>query len=219
MIKKKSSISINILSALIILISLFMGVVGNTNAWFTSKHQDGIEIIFNVGDIRLKLYQLQAGEAKREITNLNNVDPDVEKQYIYLEGPIIPGEVADLNLQLENKEAGSAAMYVRYRFELYARVSTTADITRDELIPTTMVGGNAWSNGNAGFKYKESDNYYYYTNTTGEINEKLPYNETAQLMEGFTIDYNYIYNGGNYKMISSDALYIVLTVEAQLANF
>lgn len=220
MIKNKSKISINILSAFIILISLFMGVVGNTNAWFTSKHQDGIEIIFNVGDIRLKLYQI-IGESKNEIlTNEDNETASLEnKQYIAIDGPIIPGEENALILQLENKELGSAAMYIRYKFELYARVSTTANVTEDVLIPTTMVGGDAWSNGSVGFKYKESDGYYYYKNTTGAINEKLPHNQSAQLMEAFIVDYDFIYNNGNLNIASSDALYIVLTIDASLSDF
>lgn len=219
MIKKKSNISINILSALIILISLFIGVVGNTNAWFTSKHQDGIEIIFNVGDIRLKLYQIKAGESDRELTDLNSAEENAEKQYISLSGPIIPGEENSLTLELRNTEPGSAAMYVRYKFELYARVSTTADVTKDELIPTEMTGGNAWSQTAIGFKYNESDGYYYYKATNGTTNVKLPYNETAKLMEAFVVDYDYVYNNGNLRLTSSDALYIVLTVDAQLSDF
>ena len=68
MIKNKSTISINILSVLIILMSVFIAVVGSTNSWFTSKQENGVQIIINVGDLKLNLYQKIKDEETQQVT-------------------------------------------------------------------------------------------------------------------------------------------------------
>ena len=57
MSKKTKNISINVLSVFIILVCLLFAVVGETNAWFTAEHQNGIQIVVDVGVLKLKVYQ------------------------------------------------------------------------------------------------------------------------------------------------------------------
>ena len=59
MIRNKKTISINILSAILILISLFIVIVGQTNSWFTSVHYNGVRLDVFVGGLKYELYQVK----------------------------------------------------------------------------------------------------------------------------------------------------------------
>lgn len=214
MIKRKTSISINIVSALIILVSLFIGICGHANAWFTAEHKNGVSIIINVGDIKLKLYQLGTTENEKRELYTNDVNADTNtttKQYVELNGPIVPGEQTELKLKLENKEAGSTPMYVRYQFQLFMR-GAESDIE----IPVTIAGDNSWSETQTGFKYK-SDGYYYYCDTDGN-NTKLAYNASVMLMNYFAIEYEDVYTSSGLNYASSNAVYIKLSIDANLTG-
>ena len=214
--KRNSTISINIVSALIILISLFIGVVGYTNAWFSAGHSNGVQILINVGDIKLKLYQLDANDNRRELTNTNIQDGEGEttnKEYIELSDSIAPGTPIELKLQLENKEVGSSAMYVRFKFQLFAR-----GLDEDTEIPVTIASDNSWSSTQEGFKLNTSDNYYYYCATNGS-HTKMAYNTNVMLINSFTIELADMYDNGELQYTSSESLYIKLSVDADLGDF
>lgn len=219
MLNKKSSISINIVSAFIILISLLLCVVGDTNAWFTSQHKEGVQIIVNVGDLKLNLYQKISASVTNPVYTYddNNKDGVTDKKYVSLSGKIIPDEQVDLELILKNEDKGSSAMYLRFRFELYARGEN-----EDILITTKLVGTDAH------FKYKEyeannenSGYYYYKTAASGEsVNAKFAQNSTGiSLMTDFVVEYDSLLDGQNLTNISSETVYIKLTIDASITDW
>lgn len=216
MTKKTTSISINVISALIILISLFIGVVGSTNSWFTANHLNGVEILLSVGELKLNLYQKIGTEEVAIYTYDENALPETTtKSYITLEDKVIPDEDVGLELILKNEDAGSSAMYLRFRFELYARGADG-----DRPIPTSLV------NSNANFKFKEyvknDDNsgYYYYTGSDGK-NALFNQNTTGiTLMKAFVVEYEDMFDEtGELLNISSETLYVKLTIDASVTDW
>ena len=219
MLKRKTSISINIVSVLIILVSLFMCYVGKTNAWFTSMHKDGVEIIVNVGDLKLNLYQKFAEDDIRAVYTYkdNNKEGATEKKYISLSQKIIPGSPVNLNLILKNEDQGSAAMFLRFKFELFARGET-----EDTLIPTKIDGMNEK------FEYKnyvENDvnsGYYYYKKSTAKESENGVFAQNAQgldLMTSFVVDYDKLFDGNSLTHAMSETVYIKLTIDASVTDW
>ncbi|MBQ8615092.1 MAG: hypothetical protein IJ415_00805 [Clostridia bacterium] len=216
MIKRKSSISINIISALIILVSLFIGIIGQTNAWFTAEHKNGVQIIVNVGDLKLNLYQKLSGAT--DLTPVytydeNNKETTTEKKYITLDKKIIPDEQVDLELILKNEDAGSASMYLRFKFELYAR-----GLEEDTLIPTTLVGTNPSFNYVEPVEGDVNSGYYYYQD--GDENILFTKDSSVSLMTDFVVEYEDLFNdSGTLLNIASETLYIKLTIDASITNW
>ncbi|MBR4998387.1 MAG: hypothetical protein IKY10_00765 [Clostridia bacterium] len=219
MLKKNSSISINILSAFIILISLLLCVVGDANAWFTSQHKEGVQIIVSVGDLKLNLYQKISASVTNQVYTYedNNKEGATDKKYVSLSKKIVPDEQVDLELILKNEDKGSSAMYLRFKFELFARGEN-----EDKLIQTKLVGTDSH------FKYKEieqnnedSGYYYYKTATSGTSkNAKFEQNDAGiSLMTDFVVEYSSLLNGENLINISSESLYIKLTIDASITDW
>ena len=215
MTKRNTTISINIISVLIILISLFIGIVGPTNAWFTSEQKNGVEVIVNVGELRLNLYQKTKDPETQEVTTREvYAYGQQETSYIELNGPIVPGEKMALHLCLENKDAVSVPMYVKFQFSLYIR-----DVAADIQIPVTLTTENA---GTVSFGQKTGaahDDFYFYQNANEE-NVLFGRDSSVDLMTHFEIDYSEMFNqDGTFKYDSSDAMYIKLTIKASLINW
>ena len=160
MTKRNSTISINIISALIILISIFVALVGNVNAWFTAEHKDGIQMIINIGDLKLNLYQRITGqeELNEVYTYAENLkDTTTTKKYIDFKGKVLPDGQNYIELILKNEDQGSAAMYLRFKFELYVR-----NATKDILIPTTIYGVDEKFELKPAQTGNNDSGYYYY---------------------------------------------------------
>lgn len=236
MSKKTKNISINVLSVFIILVCLLFAVVGETNAWFTAEHQNGIQIVVDVGVLKLKVYQNSIDDNNQIYTNEDNVKESTSK-YVNLGGEVLPDTVVPLTLLLSNQDKGSASMYVRFKFEIFAR---GRDATDDRLVASTISGftpATYVSAGNAGnqkgFRYNSADGYYYYQSAEGAsvanfsstYNAKMVKNEYATLLTGFTIPYEgyttasgefipgFLDEEGNF-INGSESIYIKLTVEA-----
>lgn len=206
MIKKTKDISINILSVFIILISLFLTCFTVTNAWFTSTHQDGVEIVVNIGDLKLSLYQEISSTDVKIFTNSENSKSTTPK-YIELNDVVHPDEDVGLILKLANEDPGSTSMYIRFKFELYIR-----GVAADTLLPCKIKEFDKPTSTSNGFTYK--DGYYYYTNSSGE-NVEFARGDSATIMESFNVSYSdFINTDGSFKIINSDSLYIKLTVDA-----
>lgn len=220
MIKNKSTISINILSVLIILMSVFIAVVGSTNSWFTSKQENGVQIIINVGDLKLNLYQKTKDEETQQVTTkeiytYEQNTTDKTNKYIELSGPVIPGEDVALNLCLENKDIKSVPMYVRFKFELYLR-----DKTKDIKIPVLLKVDGETGDASFGQKDNASINDYYYYQDSGKNNVLFEKEASVDLMTHFKIDYDEMLKAnGDINYFSSEAMYIKLTIEATLINW
>lgn len=216
MIKRKSSISINIVSALIILISLFIGIVGNTNAWFTSEHKEGVQIIVSVGDLKLNLYQKFTGDIKEYPVYTyaeNNKETTTEKKYVSLDKKIIPDAENDLQLILKNEDAGSASMYLRFKFELFAR-----GLDEDTLIPTTLGGIDACFNYVEPVEGDVNSGYYYYQNNNN--NTLFTKGTSVSLMTDFVVEFeDLVSSSGKLLNISSETLYIKLTIDASITDW
>ena len=213
MIKKTSSISINVLSAFVILLCLLLGVVNPVNAWFTDSHKNGVKIVVDIGDLKLKVYQNSKATANEIFTNEDNVANETN-QYVTLSGEIKPDTAVGLTLILSNEDQGSASMYVRYKFELYRRTQTT-----DVLLTTNLAGFTAQSTTQKGFKLNTTDGYYYYKDTTG-ANALFEKNATATMMTSFTVPYSaFVDQNGTMLAADCDTVYIKLIIDASVANF
>jgi len=210
---KTNSISINVLSVLIILISLFIGIVGWTNSWFTAEQNGGVQIVINVGELQLNLWQ-KIGNQNKEIYTYEKNQNETTKSYIQLNGPIIPGEKNPLSLYLENKDEKSAPMYVKFKFELYVRgvdkdtkIDTVLSVD-DENLTTTRFGVKT-----------NNDGWYYYQDAN-ENNVLVEKGASIVMMTHFEFDYNQILdNNDNLKYVDSDSIYIKLTIKSDLINW
>lgn len=219
MIKKTKAISINVLSVFVILICLCVGMVGSVNAWFTDTHKEGIQIVVDVGDLKLKVYQNSISDANEIFTNETNKDNETDTnantsaQYVTLSGEIVPDTPVGLTLILANKDAGSASMYVRYKFELYKR-GTASDVK----IETIITGFTAQSSTQKGFVRNEEDGYYYYKDTAG-ANTLFEKNKEATLLTSFTVPYSqFVDSNGTMILNGSETIYVKLVVDASISS-
>ena len=203
--KKERWLSINIVSVLVILISLFAFSFYGVNSWFTQSHNDGVEIYVELSDIMLNVYQ-KIGSQNTLLTPINE---EVDASHVILAGAIIPDEQNSLELVLGNDNKGSSPVYVKFSFELYAR-----GIDSDKLIATTISGYTAQTSSSAGFRYS-TDGYYYYADATGKA-AKLAANSTIDLMSGFEVGYDSLYVNGGLLDLASESLYIVLTIDSSI---
>lgn len=210
MTKKRANFSINVISVLIVLISLFIGIVGYTNAWFTSEHNNGVQIVVDVGNLKLTLYQ-----GSREVySNAQNAN-ETTKSYIQIEDDkrIIPNEKFNLNLTLKNEDQGSTSMYVRFKFELYVR-----GVADDTLIPTTIEGFVQPTQNSNGFVYN-NDGYYYYKTAGGALAYFAQGTNNATLMNGFTVDYSSFINSNYERINTAGSVYIKLIVQGSVTSW
>ena len=87
--KKERWLSINIVSVLVILISLFTFSFYGVNSWFTQSHNEGVEIYVELSDIMLNVYQKIGGQN----TLLTPINEEVDASHVVLAGAIIGSAV------------------------------------------------------------------------------------------------------------------------------
>lgn len=192
MIKRKSDISINVLTALVILFSILLLSVGVGNAWFSYNLDNGLYLIVKVGEFNVSLYQVEGQNSTQVFTNSKN-STEANPSYIVFNEMVVPEAVNELQLDLKNEDAGVTVL-MRFKFQLYA-----CDGVTDVLIPTTLDLGND-------FVYR-ADGYNYYVDEN-KNNKIFLNNERITLFTGFIVgteDFNKYENGATVK--------IVLTVE------
>ena len=216
---KSTTISINALSVLVILMCLLLSVIAPVNSWFRDSHENGVQIIVDVGTLNLKVYQnalpteseMQTNPTKNEIfSNETNTKYETDKnedqtdntktnpQYIALGGEIKPDTAVPLKLILANKDEGSASMYVRFKLEVYAR-----GFSGDTLLEGVTLSGydvplaNATQDESAGgFVFNSADGYYYYqsytteTNFSNSNNARFAKDEDEIMLTHFTVPYS-----------------------------
>ena len=195
--------------------SLFIGVVGKTNAWFTAEHNNGVEIVVQIGALKLSLYQQINSTTANVVYSYdeNSNKTDMDKKYILLSGAIEPDVSKDLNLYVSNDDSKSVPMYLRYKFELFVRGETI-----DTQIPVSIAGFTVWVTGQTGMK-QESDGFYYYTGADGS-HALLAKGESKTIMTTFKIDYADMVNSlGNAKFTYSESVYIKLTIEGSAVDW
>ena len=223
MTKQTKSISINVLSALIVLMSLFNGIIGGTTAWFTAEHKNGIYIQMEIGDLKLKLYKTSVAANNLVYTYEENESMgEANQSFVPLAGEIKPDEFNSLVIILSNEDAGSASMYIRYKLEMYRRSQGDEP---DLLVPIDITQYVPTGSGANRFR-AHSDGYCYYQTATGasagsyssSYNARLLKNETAQLFTGFTVPYSSFLDRTGNLIDGSDSLYIKLTVEASVTS-
>lgn len=227
MIKKTATISINILSVLIILISVFMFSIKNTNAWFTAGNYKGIEIVATIGDLDVNLYQYEdedkfdADSDSKEIFTMaeNAKIEENKKSYINFAGEIKHDEEIPLFLKIKNDDGGSTSMYMRVKFELCQR-GTTQDIP----IPIEILGMSTCSIGGYGFKYNSDDEFYYYQyNVASDVgyhssnNAEFAKGSEINLIEKFKIPYSsFVDASKNLQLTNSGTLFIRITIQGSI---
>lgn len=222
MMKKSKSISINILSAIIILTCLLLGLVTPTNAWFTDSHQDGIYINVQVSNLNFKLYQHIDGEDVEIYTYEKNTEyetdnkDDTNTQFVELDGKISPDENVALQLKLKNEDKGETSVFIRFRLQLMAR-----GIAEDTEIPINLIDYTAPTASTPGFvkgdaSKGEDANYYYYKESNLETAgyAKFEQNAEAYILQSFNVPYSSFFDEtGNMIIKNSETVYIKLVIE------
>ncbi len=200
--------------------------VGKTNSWFSYSNFKGVEIVAQIGILDLKLYQQIGGNTNEILTNEVNSE-ESKKQFVQISGVINPDEEKDLILILKNQDPGSTSMYVKFKFEIYAR-----GVTQDTLIPTEISGFAKPSDSANGFVLDEESGFYYLKNNSGdnvvlrsakeltkETGTAVAVGEEIKLMEKFKIPFSsYVAANGNFKHTNSETIYIKLTVIASIVK-
>lgn len=208
-----------------------MSIISPVNAWFTDRQDDGIQILIKVGDLKLSLYHTSVATSNLIYTDKINTDNETDNdntttsKYIPLSGKVEAGQPVALKLILSNEASDSIPMYVRFKFELYAR-----GITRDELIATELTGmgspedlilsdssevsADTWvldtSNQGQGF--------YYLQNSLGK-EVVLGKDKKLTLFTHFTVPMSEFISNGVTGLTNSDELYIKLYIDSSLTAF
>lgn len=199
-----------IISSFIILACLLFPIL-KTNAWFTSGDNQQVQIILEISNINLQVYQKLSGESGEGtlIKTYEENDEEQEKSYINLTDSsnnvvreILPNTEYSLNLTLKNADTGSASVFVRYKIEMFINGET------DTLIDLNIIGASAPNGATAGFEL-DSDGYYYYRNSSG--NQRYPSQANLNMLTAFSIPYSEFIDITND--INADSVKLVVTVE------
>lgn len=199
-----------IISSFIILACLLFPIL-KTNAWFTSGDNQQVQIILEISNINLQVYQKLSGESGEGtlIKTYEENDEEQEKSYINLTDSsnnvvreILPNTEYSLNLTLKNADTGSASVFVRYKIEMFINGET------DTLIDLNIIGASAPNGATAGFEL-DSDGYYYYRNSSG--NQRYPSQANLNMLTAFSIPYSEFIDITNN--INADSVKLVVTIE------
>ena len=199
-----------IISSFIILACLLFPIL-KTNAWFTSGDNQQVQIILEISNINLQVYQKLPGESGEGtlIKTYEENDQEQEKSYINLTDSsnnvvreILPNTDYSLNLTLKNADTGSASVFVRYKIEMFINGET------DTLIDLNIIGASAPNGATAGFEL-DSDGYYYYRNSSG--NQRYPSQANLNMLTAFSIPYSEFIDITNN--INADSVKLVVTIE------
>lgn len=199
-----------IISSFIILACLLFPIL-KTNAWFTSGDNQQVQIILEISNINLQVYQKLSGESGEGtlIKTYEENDEEQEKSYINLTDSsnnvvreILPNTEYSLNLTLKNADTGSASVFVRYKIEMFINGET------DTLIDLNIIGASAPNGASAGFEL-DSDGYYYYRNSSG--NQRYPSQANLNMLTAFSIPYSEFIDITND--INADSVKLVVTIE------
>ena len=199
-----------IISSFIILACLLFPIL-KTNAWFTSGDNQQVQIILEISNINLQVYQKLQGESGEGtlIKTYEENDEEQEKSYINLTDSsnnvvreILPNTEYSLNLTLKNADTGSASVFVRYKIEMFINGET------DTLIDLNIIGASAPNGATAGFEL-DSDGYYYYRNSSG--NQRYPSQANLNMLTAFSIPYSEFIDITND--INADSVKLVVTIE------
>ena len=199
-----------IISSFIILACLLFPIL-KTNAWFTSGDNQQVQIILEISNINLQVYQKLSGESGEGtlIKTYEENDEEQEKSYINLTDSsnnavreILPNTEYSLNLTLKNGDTGSASVFVRYKIEMFINGET------DTLIDLNIIGASAPNGATAGFEL-DSDGYYYYRNSSG--NQRYPSQANLNMLTAFSIPYSEFIDITNN--INADSVKLVVTIE------
>lgn len=199
-----------IISSFIILACLLFPIL-KTNAWFTSGDNQQVQIILEISNINLQVYQKLPGESGEGtlIKTYEENDEEQEKSYINLTDSsnnvvreILPNTEYSLNLTLKNADTGSASVFVRYKIEMFINGET------DTLIDLNIIGASAPNGATAGFEL-DSDGYYYYRNSSG--NQRYPSQANLNMLTAFSIPYSEFIDITNN--INADSVKLVVTIE------
>lgn len=199
-----------IISSFIILACLLFPIL-KTNAWFTSGDNQQVQIILQISNINLQVYQKLSGESGEGtlIKTYEENDEEQEKSYINLTDSsnnavreILPNTEYSLNLTLKNADTGSASVFVRYKIEMFINGET------DTLIDLNIIGASAPNGATAGFEL-DTDGYYYYRNSSG--NQRYPSQANLNMLTAFSIPYSEFIDITNN--INADSVKLVVTIE------
>lgn len=197
---------------------VLLSCVDVTNSWFTSE-ENNVHILVEVGTLKLSVYQDINGVETKLLADSEEIGDyqGPTSDHVVLNTMIAPDEEIDLVLTLSNEDAGTASMYVRYKFEVYVRGIAQDIKLKTQLnnytVPVTGSGAHA------GFVLDESTGWYYYKNESATANALFAKGATAILLESFTIPYDsFMSPQGSMLQTYSDTVYIKLTIDASVSE-
>ena len=217
MIKRDRFSLIYLLLTVVITLSLFVSSVSFVNAWFITSHNKGIQIVINLSDMNLSLYQKFGNVETLLNTNKENVGAETPSYITLSNNEIVPDVENELNLILENSDAGSG-IYLRYSLKLIAQgvefdQQSQRYVKKETIIPIEL---------NLGDGIVENNDYYYYgiVDENGNLTDSTFFEKVGDtaarltLLTGFTVPYS------SFKqMEGSETLKLVLSVEGSNVKF
>ena len=215
----KKQISINILSTLLMLMSVFILMISPSNSWFTDERHMGIVFDIKLKNMELRLYQIIGSTRTNILTNEQNeefaADENVttNPQYLILDGEIVPDVENNLHLVLKNEDDESEALGFKFKFQLFS-----VGVTSDKEIACEIKGFDVPGNSSSGYGFAkisgDASGFYYYQDSN-KNNVALPKNSEAMLMQKFVVPYSeFIDANGNILIANSETVYVKLTIEA-----
>lgn len=210
--KLRRDSQLSILSVMLILTTLLLAILGITNSWFTSGENKKIELVINIGQINIAVYQQKPDGSEVLINTFEENETSPQPSYVDLTDntgsrEIVPDQNYSLNLILKNTDVGDQSLYIRYKIELYA-----CNNDEDILLHPSISGFTAPTASSNGFVYDETDGYYYYRNGAG-VNQPYDSNQSNSIIGAFSIPYSDFAFTGDYPTINGNNLKLVLSVE------
>lgn len=207
----------NILFIATLLLALLVASVGVANAWFVASHRKGLQIIMQLGQMKILLYQEVSGNEILIKTNGDNAKED-DPTYITLEKEeIVPDEENELKLILENDDLGSGT-YLRFKFEIYTQQVRYDDaqqkyVKHEVKVPVNVMLGDSI--------VKSGDYYYYGTvDNEGNLTDSIFFEKTSDdpvrltLMTGFEVPYS------SFDLLEgSETVKLVLNIEGSNVKY
>lgn len=204
-IKQKNKFNYSILLIGTILACLLFAFMGVTNSWFTQGENKKINLIINISNIKIVVYQQEETE-KRKIVPYD--DKTGDPSYVNLGNiEILPDQNYNLTLTIKNEDTGASSVYLKYKLQFYISGYET-----DTPLDVNITGFDTPSSTKAGFVYNSADGYYYYRGTDG-TNQKFASNTEATIITNFSIPYSSFVDENLNPVYNGEIIKLVLTVE------
>lgn len=213
--KNKRGLNLNILLAILTLLSLLLVSVSGVNAWFTSGYRDVLYIVTQVSDDKLTLYQKTKNGTNDVYTPLNtNALTIVDSR----DKILLPDSAYDLNVELRNEnDSASAELYIRFSFQVLVQ---TSEVINGQVVAKEISLKHNLTYNNTSFKkvVNNGDIYYYYQQNNA--NALFSGNSKVTLFTKFSIPESEFLTNGEARFDGGENFKLLITVEgSSTSNF